>query len=277
MDRGGRSRHDGVVPWDGVLPPGEDRHLEESGGLRKGLSDNPGTLCDRFRRIRGFGESIQKLGFVPEAQNDMIFSIICEELGFVGATILMLVFLVLIWRFMVIAVHAPDLFGSLIAAGAMGHIAIQVILNVAVVTNTIPNTGITLPFMKETVGKMRSSSLLLGPLLSRGGEVTTWYPGGCVIGKRPIDFHLDVLRAMGAEILDDGGMLIAKAETFCGTTFRFPYPSVGATENAVMAAVAGVRYDETPQLCAGAGIAELCGFCGPWERRSAGSGPGPSR
>ena len=96
---------------------------------------------------RGFGESIQKLGFVPEAQNDMIFSIICEALGFVGATILMLVFLVLIWRFMVIAVHAPDLFGSLIAAGAMGHIAIQVILNVAVVTNTIPNTGITLPFI----------------------------------------------------------------------------------------------------------------------------------
>ena len=88
---------------------------------------------------RGFGESIQKLGFVPEAQNDMIFSIICEELG--------LVFLVLIWRFMVIAVHAPDLFGSLIAAGALGHIAIQVILNVAVVTNTIPNTGITLPFI----------------------------------------------------------------------------------------------------------------------------------
>lgn len=96
---------------------------------------------------RGFGESIQKLGFVPEAQNDMIFSIICEELGFVGATILMLVFLMMIWRFMVIAVHAPDLFGSLIAAGAMGHIAIQVILNVAVVTNTIPNTGITLPFI----------------------------------------------------------------------------------------------------------------------------------
>ncbi len=96
---------------------------------------------------KGFGESIQKLGFVPEAQNDMIFSIICEEFGFVGATILMLVFLMLIWRFMVIAVHAPDLFGSLIAAGAMGHIAIQVILNVAVVTNTIPNTGITLPFI----------------------------------------------------------------------------------------------------------------------------------
>ncbi len=96
---------------------------------------------------RGLGESIQKLGFVPEAQNDMIFSIICEELGYVGAVLLILAFFVLIWRFMVISVHAPDLFGALIAAGAMAHIAIQVILNIAVVTNTIPNTGITLPFI----------------------------------------------------------------------------------------------------------------------------------
>ena len=117
---------------------------------------------------RGFGESIQKLGFVPEAQNDMIFSIICEELGFVGATILMLVFLVLIWRFMVIAVHAPDLFGSLIAAGAMGHIAIQVILNVAVVTNTIPNTGITLPFISYGVSSLVSLYIGIGVLLNVG-------------------------------------------------------------------------------------------------------------
>ena len=96
---------------------------------------------------RGLGESIQKLGFVPEATNDMIFSIICEELGYVGAVLLIVAFFILIWRFMVISVHAPDLFGALIAAGAMAHIAIQVILNIAVVTNTIPNTGITLPFI----------------------------------------------------------------------------------------------------------------------------------
>ena len=95
----------------------------------------------------GLGGSIQKLGFVPEAQNDMILSIICEELGLFGAGILLLLFLLLIWRFFLIAVHAPDLFGSLLAAGVMAHIAIQVILNVAVVTNTIPNTGITLPFV----------------------------------------------------------------------------------------------------------------------------------
>ena len=96
---------------------------------------------------RGTGESIQKLGFVPEAQNDMIFSIICEEWGLVGASFLILLFVVLIWRFFVIAVHAKDLFGTLIAAGAMAHFMIQVILNIAVVTNTIPNTGITLPFV----------------------------------------------------------------------------------------------------------------------------------
>ncbi|MCD7842698.1 MAG: FtsW/RodA/SpoVE family cell cycle protein [Lachnospiraceae bacterium] len=95
----------------------------------------------------GLGNGLQKLGFVPEAQNDMIFSVICEELGLFGAVILILLFLLLLWRFMVIATHAPDLFGSLIAAGIMGHIAIQVILNIAVVTNTIPNTGITLPFV----------------------------------------------------------------------------------------------------------------------------------
>ena len=96
---------------------------------------------------KGLGSSLQKLGFVPEAQNDMIFSIICEETGLIGACLLILVFALLIWRLMVIATHARDLCGALIAAGIMGHMAIQVILNIAVVTNTIPNTGITLPFV----------------------------------------------------------------------------------------------------------------------------------
>lgn len=96
---------------------------------------------------KGLGQSIQKLGFIPEAQNDMIFSIICEELGLFGATAVMLLFLLLIWRFMVIANNASDLFGAMLVVGVMGHIAIQVILNIAVVTNTIPNTGISLPFI----------------------------------------------------------------------------------------------------------------------------------
>ncbi len=96
---------------------------------------------------KGLGQSMQKLGFIPEAQNDMIFSIICEELGLFGAIIVITMFLVLLWRMMLIANNATDLFGSLIVVGVMGHIAIQVILNIAVVTNTIPNTGISLPFI----------------------------------------------------------------------------------------------------------------------------------
>lgn len=96
---------------------------------------------------KGLGESMQKLGFIPEAQNDMIFSVICEELGLFGAVCVILLFLLLIWRFMVIANNASDLYGALIVVGVMAHLSIQVVLNIAVVTNTIPNTGISLPFI----------------------------------------------------------------------------------------------------------------------------------
>lgn len=96
---------------------------------------------------KGLGNSMQKLGFVPEAPNDMIFSIICEELGLFGAVCVILLFLLLMWRFMVIANNARDLYGSLLVTGILAHIAIQVVLNIAVVTNTIPNTGVTLPFI----------------------------------------------------------------------------------------------------------------------------------
>ncbi|MDD3403455.1 MAG: putative peptidoglycan glycosyltransferase FtsW [Hespellia sp.] len=95
----------------------------------------------------GLGNSVQKLGFLPEAQNDMIFSIICEELGLVGTILIVLLFLILIWRFFSIASHTRDYFGSLLVTGVMGHMMIQILLNIAVVTNTIPNTGITLPFI----------------------------------------------------------------------------------------------------------------------------------
>ena len=96
---------------------------------------------------KGLGQSIQKLGYIPEAQNDMIFSIICEELGMFGAIAIMLMFVLLIWRLVVIANNATDLFGALFVVGVLGHVAIQVILNISVVTNTMPNTGISLPFI----------------------------------------------------------------------------------------------------------------------------------
>ena len=96
---------------------------------------------------RGLGQSIQKLGFIPEAQNDMIFSIICEEMGIIGAVGLIVVFLMLIWRFKFIAEGAPDRYGSLIVVGVISHIGVQVLINMCVVTNLIPNTGVTLPFI----------------------------------------------------------------------------------------------------------------------------------
>ena len=96
---------------------------------------------------KGLGERMQKLGFIPEVQNDMIFSVICEELGLFGAVCVILLFLLMIWRFMIIANNASDLYGALVVVGIMAHLSIQVILNIAVVTNTIPNTGISLPFI----------------------------------------------------------------------------------------------------------------------------------
>ena len=96
---------------------------------------------------KGLGNSMQKLGYIPEAQNDMIFSIICEELGVFGAASIIALFLILCWRLLIIANNAEDLFGGLVTVGVLLQIAVQVILNIAVVTNTIPNTGVSLPFI----------------------------------------------------------------------------------------------------------------------------------
>ena len=95
---------------------------------------------------KGLGESMQKY-IVPEAQNDMIFSIICEELGVFGAVCIILLYILMLYRLLFIASHAKDMFGSYICIGIMTHIALQVVLNIAVVTNSIPNTGVTLPLI----------------------------------------------------------------------------------------------------------------------------------
>lgn len=95
---------------------------------------------------KGLGNSAQKM-IIPEVQNDMILSIVCEELGVFGAIVILLLFGMLLYRLLFIAQNAPDLYGSLIVTGIFVHIALQVILNVAVVINLIPTTGITLPFI----------------------------------------------------------------------------------------------------------------------------------
>lgn len=95
---------------------------------------------------KGLGNSAQKF-YIPEVQNDMIFSIICEELGIFGALLVTLLFILLLYRLLFIARNAPDLYGSLLVTGIFSHIAIQVVLNIAVVINLIPTTGISLPFI----------------------------------------------------------------------------------------------------------------------------------
>lgn len=94
----------------------------------------------------GLGNSRQKYLYISEPQNDFVFAIVCEELGFIGATIVILLFILLLWRGFVIAMRAPDKFGAMLAVGLTIQVGVQALLNIAVVTNTIPNTGISLPF-----------------------------------------------------------------------------------------------------------------------------------
>ena len=95
---------------------------------------------------RGIGQSRQKYLWVPEPHNDFIFSIVCEELGLVGAVLIIILFCLLVWRGFTIAMRSPDKFGSLLAIGLTFQVGLQAMLNIWVVTNTIPNTGISLPF-----------------------------------------------------------------------------------------------------------------------------------
>ena len=96
---------------------------------------------------KGLGASTQKLGFVPESSNDMIFAILCEELGLFGAIALIVLYLFMLYRMMLIAGRSRDLFGSMLVIGVMAHFALQVILHIGVVSGVFPNTGVTLPFV----------------------------------------------------------------------------------------------------------------------------------
>ncbi|MCL1843588.1 MAG: putative lipid II flippase FtsW [Defluviitaleaceae bacterium] len=113
----------------------------------------------------GIGQSRQA-SFLPEPQNDMIFAIIVEELGLVGAGLILMLFAIFIWRGILVAMKAPDTFGSMIALGVVFAIAFQTVINVAVVTNTIPNTGVTLPFISYGGTSLMVSMALAGVLLN---------------------------------------------------------------------------------------------------------------
>ena len=120
---------------------------------------------------KGLGQSLQKLGFLPEAQNDMIFSVICEELGLFGAFCVIAMFMFMIFRFVKIAQNAPDLYGSMLVIGVMAQIAIQVILNIAVVANVIPNTGVTLPFISYGGTSVALLLVEMGIVLSVSNQI----------------------------------------------------------------------------------------------------------
>lgn len=96
--------------------------------------------------MQDFGESKQKYLYIPEPHNDFIFSILGEELGFIGCAVVLILFAIFIWRGVLIAMKAPDMFGSLLAIGITALVGIQVIINVAVVTSSMPATGMPLPF-----------------------------------------------------------------------------------------------------------------------------------
>ncbi len=115
---------------------------------------------------KGLGQSQQKFGYVSEPQNDFIFTIICEELGFFGALLVVSLFAVLVWRGFKIAAKAPDKFSSLVVYGLCFKIALQTILNIAVVTNSMPNTGISLPFFSSGGTSLAVQIFEMGIVLS---------------------------------------------------------------------------------------------------------------
>jgi cell division protein FtsW len=114
----------------------------------------------------GLGNSRQKFAYLPATHNDFIFSVVCEELGFVGGILVLMLFIIFVLRGFYIAIHARDRFGMMVAAGITAQVGIQAFLNIAVVTNSVPNTGITLPFFSYGGTAMLMMMAQLGVLLN---------------------------------------------------------------------------------------------------------------
>ncbi|ASS91651.1 stage V sporulation protein E [Bacillaceae bacterium ZC4] len=114
----------------------------------------------------GLGQSRQKFFYLPEPQTDFIFAIVAEELGFIGGSLVLLLFSLLLWRGILIALNAPDLFGSLLAVGIVAMVAIQVMINIGVVTGLMPVTGITLPFLSYGGSSLTLMLMAIGVLLN---------------------------------------------------------------------------------------------------------------
>ena len=125
---------------------------------------------------RGVGRSLQKLGNMPEVHTDMIFTVICEELGLVGGIALILLYLLILRRILKIAVNAPDIYGTLVAAGVLAQVALQFIMNIAVVTNSMPATGVPLPFVSYGGSSLLILMSEIGLVLSISNRTYTPVP-----------------------------------------------------------------------------------------------------
>ena len=167
--------------------------------------------------------------------------------------------------------HVPEIEDVFSMMGILESLGCKCSLEKGVLTvDTKASSGHRIP--EEYVGKMRSSWLLLGPLLAGRGEAVTYYPGGCVIGKRPIDLHLYALKRLGASFFEAGGMILARADRLRGARIRFSYPSVGATENAILAAVTAEGETEIENCAREPEIMELCRFLAAMGARIRGAG-----
>ena len=151
--------------WRGVRFAAWRDPSSVSADARRQIVQSLGTVASGGFFGLGIGQSRQKF-FLPEQYNDFIFAIICEELGLIGAGFVMLFFGILIWRGIRIALRAPDTFSSMAAAGIVISIASQVLINIAVVTNTIPVTGVTLPFISYGGTSLLISMAMMGILLN---------------------------------------------------------------------------------------------------------------
>lgn len=120
----------------------------------------------------GYGRSVQKMGFIPESHNDMIFSVVCEELGIAGAVFLIALFIIFLYRLALTAVNAGDRFGSLVSAGVMAHVAVQLLINMGVVTNTIPPTGVPMPFISYGGSSIIFILIEIGIVMSVARDMT---------------------------------------------------------------------------------------------------------
>ena len=132
----------------------------------------------------GLGRSRQKFLYIPEPHNDFIFSILCEELGFVGAAVVILMFALLVYKCIMIAMRAPDMFGSLVATGITALIAVEVIINIAVVTSSMPVTGMALPFFSYGGTSLLMHAFAMGIMLNISRHVVK--PEGAALKRKRI-------------------------------------------------------------------------------------------